>query len=235
MNKFQTDISKITFDHWKNKNAYYSKNSLSPSMQAGLKIIQGKGYLTGFHPENAYAIISRIENEIEKFDFINPDFGNLATIFDLIQAWGGKTGRQPYLYPDGRDNFGDWKSVYLESCELCIGKKPDEARQKLEDIPRVGMSFATKHIRFWGHYPILDTRLSLILTGAKNFTNYNEFLSMLTELSVIWDCDPTEAEKAIFAFSQNYFPNDTLVLKQANFDEDMDILIAKRIAQLFNS
>lgn len=55
---------------------------------------------------------------------------------------------------------------------------------------------------------------------------------MLNELATIWDCDPTEAEKAIFTFSQYYFPNVKLTLKQTNFDEDMDILIAKKIAQL---
>ena len=233
MNEFQIYISKINFDYWKNKNAYYSKTSLSPSMQASLKIIQGQGYLTSFYPKNAYEIISKIENEIEQFDFKNPDFKKLAIIFDLIQAWGGRQGRQPYIAAyKSRDKFEDWKLIYIESCKLCVGKMPEQALKKLVEIKGMGIPFATKHIRFWGKFPILDTRLSLILTGAKNFNDYNKFLSMLKELAATWNCDSTEAEKAIFAFSQHYFPNEKLTLKQMNFDEDMDILIAKKISKL---
>lgn len=234
MNKFQKNISKINFNYWKNKNVYYSKTSLSQSMQAGLKIIQGQGYLKNFYPKNAYEIISKIEIEIELFDLKNPDFKKLGMIFDLIQAWGGKTGRQPYISVyKSRDKFDDWKLIYIESCKLSV-EKPEQALKKLVEIKGVGISFATKHIRFWGKHPILDTRLGLILTGIKNFNDYSRFLSILRELAIAWNCDSTEAEKAIFAFSQHYFPNEELTLKLKNFDEDLDISIAKKISQLKN-
>ena len=96
----------------------------------------------------------------------------------------------------------------------------------------MGTSFATKHIKFWGKFPILDTRLNLILTGATRFMNYQEFVSILKNLAKLWNCNILEAERAIFAFSQHFFLNEKLSLKSTNLDKDIDFFIAKKISDI---
>ena len=107
---------------------------------------------------------------------------------------------------------------------------PEESLSALLKIKGIGKSFATKHMRFWGDLPILDTRISLILKGSDNWNNYKEFLSILDEFGNTWGCTIAEAERAIFAFSQAYFNNTDLYLKENNFTNKIDINIAQKLS-----
>ena len=233
MNAYQRELIKINFDYWRYRNTYYEDIPLNESMKAGLKIIKNNGFLISFNPKSAKEWTNRIEKEIALFDFNRPNYHKLAEIFDLIQGWGGKMGKTPYVRPaknPPRNNFEFWKLLYLSGCSFAQKKLPEESLTALLKINGIGKSFATKHMKFWGDLPILDTRISLILKGSDNWNNYKDFLSILDEFSSTWGCTIAEAERAIFAFSQAYFNNTDLYLKENNLTNKIDINIAQKLS-----
>jgi len=159
---------------------------------------------------------------ISSFNAINPDFSRLSRIFDLIQAWGGKMGKTPYVLKKGnsqssRDRFSSWRESYLNGVISIQNENPVEALKQWSLIKGLGSSFAPKHLRFWSNkYPVLDTRISLLLTGSKRLLRkpeyYDDFLQLISLLAERYVSDILETEKALFAFSQNYFKNDKLTL-----------------------
>lgn len=99
-----------------------------------------------------------LESEIIKK--INSYSGDkeLEEIFHLIQIWGGSTGRGLYVQGDGFV----WKNILpkyreLVSCCLSITDVTEENIDKLyeavwdfnKNVLRLGVSFITKHTRYW--------------------------------------------------------------------------------------
>ena len=62
--------------------------------------------------------------------------------------------------------------------------------------------------------------------------HYNEFLELILPLADNYSCSILEAEKALFAFSQNYFVNDRLAFKSDHFQETINYDIAKFLTVL---
>lgn len=222
MNRYVEILSDLNFAHWNSKNTYFSDSEINASMQAALTLIQGKGYLLDFNPKSAVDYSIQISKEISAFNSTNPDFSKLARIFDLIQAWGGRTGRTPYVIKKGnsqssRDLFSSWRESYLNGVISIQNENPVEALKHWSLISGLGSSFAPKHLRFWSNkYPVLDTRISLLLTGSKRLLRkpeyYDDFLKLISQLGERYGSNILETEKALFAFSQNYFKNDKLTL-----------------------
>ena len=217
-------LSRLNFDHWNKENTYFSDAKINSSMQAALNLIKRKGYLSEFNPKSALDYSVEIANEIATFETNNPDLSKLSRIFDLIQAWGGRTGRTPYVNKNGksqssRDVFSVWGENYLNGVISVYEDNPVAALRYWAHIDGLGPSFAPKHLRFWSEkYPVLDTRISLLLCGSKRLLRkpeyYDDFLILLSQLSERFGSNILETEKAIFAFSQHYFKNDRLVLLQ---------------------
>ena len=239
MNSYVEALSDLNFGYWNSKNPYFSEAEINTSMKAALTLIQGKGYLLDFYPQSAADYSIAISNEISSFDEINPDFTRLARIFDLIQAWGGKMGKTPYVLKKGksqssRDLFSSWGDSYLKGVISIQNENPVEALKNWALINGLGSSFAPKHLRFWSNkYPVLDTRISLLLTGSKRLLRkpeyYDDFLQLISQLAERYGSDILETEKALFAFSQNYFKNDKLVLlkeQPAGVDSEIALAIA---------
>jgi len=237
MNRYVETLSDLNFAHWNSKNTYFSDAEINASMKAALTLIQGKGYLLDFFPKSAKDYSIEISNEISSFDTINPDFSRLSRIFDLIQAWGGKMGKTPYVFKKGnsqssRDHFSSWRESYLKGVISIQNENPVEALKYWALINGLGSSFAPKHLRFWSNkYPVLDTRISLLLTGSKGLLRkpeyYDDFLQLISQLAERYGSDILETEKALFAFSQNYFRNDKLVLlKEQTAGVDSEIALA---------
>jgi len=222
MNRYVEALSDLNFAYWNSKNTYFSDAEINASMKAALTLIQGKGYLLDFYPKSAADYSTEISNEISSFNAINPDFSRLSRIFDLIQAWGGKMGKTPYVLKKGnsqssRDRFSSWRESYLNGVISIQNENPVEALKHWTLINGLGSSFAPKHLRFWSNtYPVLDTRISLLLTGSKRLLRkpeyYDEFLQLISQLAERYGSNILETEKALFAFSQNYFKNDKLTL-----------------------
>ena len=98
------------------------------------------------------------------------------------------------------------------------------------------MGFASKHLFFWSgeKHPILDTRMSLILTGKKLNNSLDQYVNannLMSKLSAHFHVCNVETEKAVFAFSINFFPNSELKLNNNPIDLT-DIEIAKSISEI---
>jgi hypothetical protein len=244
MNKYINLLINLNYEHWKNKNPYYSAAGLNKSMKSALTLIQNKGYLNNFNPNSASDYPLRIEAEIAKFNLSNPDFEKLSFIFDLIQTWGGQTGRTPYVIKrtntlSSRQRYAEWRHTYLGGVKFALNNQPVEALKEWKKINGIGASFAPKHLKFWTNkFPILDTRMSILLCGSKRLLaapdSYNEFIHLITYLANIYKANMIETEKALFAFSQNYFTNEALVIRDKEIIDLTDFIIAEKISKLNN-
>jgi hypothetical protein len=235
-------LSKIDLTYWHAHNPYYSEQGLNKSMKRSLTLLKSRGFLRGFYPQKASDISEKIRSEIDLFNVSAPNYERLAFVFDLIQAWGGQTGRSPYIKRRGRsqssrDRFPEWKSDYLLGVEAAKTDSPVEALRFWRKIEGVGASFAPKHLMFWSNkYPILDTRISILMCGSsqllKSPETYGTFLTLITTLSESFDASLLEVERGLFAFSQNYFYNGRLEFHESARLTDIDLLIAEQLVSL---
>lgn len=84
--------------------------------------------------------------------------GDTERIFHLIQAWGGSSGRGIYLFGDGFC-WNDLRPKYEALVDICIKTKDTEnesinilaqtVKDIEKDVKHFGVSFITKHVRFW--------------------------------------------------------------------------------------
>lgn len=162
-------LSDLDFDFWKDRNPYFSDSDLNSSMKGALTLIQNRNFLRDFNPRIAADIVDAIETRTKAFDIESADYKELAYIFDLIQAWGARMGRVPYVREkERRFRYDDWKEDYYDGVKNARNDKPVQAINKWLKIDGIGKSFASKHLRFWTKkYPVLDTRISLLLCGSK--------------------------------------------------------------------
>jgi hypothetical protein len=232
-------ISSISFEYWANKNPYFSSSSLNKSMKASITLLKKRDYLRHFNPKSALEVTQEIKSSINGYNFSNPNFDQLSYIFDLIQAWGGQTGRSPYIQKKGaelssRENFENWKFIYNEGAEASKADDPLPALKLFNKINGLGRSFAPKHLMFWSNiFPILDSRISLLICGSnyllRSIDAYNEYIEILRILSTKFNSDLITTEKALFAFSQHYYPNNTVIIKKDIKSSDIDYIIAKKL------
>ena len=122
----------------------------------------------------------------------------MERIFHMIQIWGGKTGRNFYVKKTN-GNFSQIKEIYKELINVCINISgltekdcKDLAKAAIEyKIPNIGVSFITKHIRFWTYrklgenaYPIFDSIMAKNYYGKK--TSFKETKASFKNLPGYW-------------------------------------------------
>ena len=231
-------LKDIDFRFWLKSNDYYSPEILSTNVSTGIKHAKKAGLINELveeiqsNAELINLIKQRINLKNSPSDYNDEE---LLIIFDLIQAWGGPTGRNPYVFQNApRINKSDlFATTYRQTIEMLFKLKDindydkDVApiKRKLEELPQVSESFSTKHLSFWSrfleHCPqlvIYDTRMRDIIKAANKHTEnskikYNDFRSALLQEAEQLELSINDIERAIFAFSSNYFKNDTFVLK----------------------
>ena len=229
----------IDFEFWLKSNDYYSEEKFSTNVNVGYKHAEKAGLINEFRKKikTNRDLINLIK---ERINLVNsPDQysdNDLLIIFDLIQAWGGPTGRNPYIFNDApRINKQDlFASIYRSAIEMLykINEESDydinvlPIKKKIEELPQISESFSTKHLSFWSQFlkdcsnlVIYDTRMREIIKAAnkdKNFKNikYKDFVNALKQAEQALGLDRIEIERAIFAFSSNYFQNDKFLLRQ---------------------
>lgn len=229
----------IDFGFWLKSNDYYSEEKFSTNVNVGYKHAEKAGLINEFRKKikTNRDLINLIK---ERINLVNsPDQysdNDLLIIFDLIQAWGGPTGRNPYIFNDApRINKQDlFASIYRSAIEMLykINEESDydinvlPIKKKIEELPQISESFSTKHLSFWSQFlkdcpnlVIYDTRMREIIKAAnkdKNFKNikYKDFINALKQAEQALGLDRIEIERAIFAFSSNYFQNDKFLLRQ---------------------
>jgi hypothetical protein len=95
---------------------------------------------------------------------------NIEEIFHLIQIWGGITGRGVYIF----NKLFDWNRIapfYQKLVDRCISTKElnKKSIEKLvitakefdESVKYIGVSFITKHMRFWMYYSLGNDALPI--------------------------------------------------------------------------
>ena len=93
----------IDFGFWLKSNDYYSEEKFSTNVNVGYKHAEKAGLINEFRKKikTNRDLINLIK---ERINLVNsPDQysdNDLLIIFDLIQAWGGPTGRNPYIFND---------------------------------------------------------------------------------------------------------------------------------------
>lgn len=111
----------------------------------------------------------------------------LRKIFVYIQLWGGNTSRGFFLRNGGfKTNFNE--KVYLKSIELINENDFSEALKELLKLEQMGISFATKHLFFWGNglFPIYDNIIAMMVFGRKpqnSLLHYSEYVNALKTMS----------------------------------------------------
>jgi hypothetical protein len=167
----------------------------------------------------------------------------MLRVFDLINGWGGKMGKATYVRPRGnttRDSSDAWLNHYVNGVKKSI-KGDKKGLIDFKSIPNVGDSFGTKHLYFWSSYggnqpiPIYDARIkTLLYLSIDEAPAFEEYIEDMTNFSTLKNITINQLEKALFAFSSNYFPNETLIIKNEIIDTT-DYDEAKRLEILFNS
>lgn len=231
----------LNFNFWASKNIVYGSAPLNPSVRAMQTIQHKQNILMEFQPVSFLDIVNEISSSIEivKLDFDKATIKSFTYIFDLIHLWGGKTGRGPYVFKnnDGyttREKFETiYGKIYRETIRNALNQDREFIDTNFTSIPRVGISFATKHLRFWCNYPVHDLRLNLLLFGTSKMQSYEHYISKMKNFAKKNGISVLEVEKALFAFSNNYFPNGKLKIKNSFlFNEDIDI--AKTLSRKFD-
>ena len=109
--------------------------------------------------------LNDLEQHIFKLvrDYSETDSDNetLLMVFHLIQIWGGYSGNHIYLDNETGFNWDEIKEPYKELVHSCISITEDVTDEKAregvfnaickfnEEISNIGISFITKHTRFW--------------------------------------------------------------------------------------
>ena len=204
------------------------------------------------------ALVSDIEERIRNCSVNNSSSEELLSIFDLIQGWGGRNGRSPYVKGKSGtfkqrmsdpENFCQEYRTLIQKLLSCANKSSyEEAESRsLEKYKLDGMTinFTSKHYNFWSKYKncrlifyIFDSRMKnickVLLNDKVSYFGYLNHLKFVEEKQRL---EEGEAEKGLFAFSDYFFKNDIdkIVLKtdteiEPTDEKYKDFLIAKNIA-----
>lgn len=169
-------------------------------------------------------------------------------IFDIVQGWGGITGRIPYTKNSSyfknqprlanlsaRNSPDKWLSVYKAAVSLIKNGEFMKALITFESINGLGISFASKHLWFWANYfkskgllkdrsvHVYDTRIARMLYGRKADTqDYNHVSELYDDIIKTYDLidmSHSDIEQALFAFSNTFYDNN---LKHFHSDYNED-------------
>lgn len=248
---------RLNYAYWVEQNDYFSNKPLLDTIRVGLNHANNRGFIAErlgidfmkYFPTNEQLvnfIAEKIKNASQSdLDLIDDD--EVLLIFDLIQGWGGKMGRMPYVRPENNPSRYAEKnlfaSTYKEFISLINKQVATDQENHYKDILTtmkslngVGESFATKHIFFWSKYglrknslPIFDTRMKRLLEVFQEQGSYMDFLRFLDLIATEKGMQQYEVERALFAFSQNYFQNERLIFKEEN--EIKEKIIDRDIAE----
>ena len=232
--QMRDEIFDINFTHWLGKNTYYGSGPLNSSMRTAQTKMKND-FQIEYNFERCDDLIEEIENVISSYR-TTLDEKLAIKAFDLIQLWGGGMGVKGFYYSGTRQHLNSWLPHYQDFInKIEVDTRNSEVLQlaltSLLKIKGIGMSFGTKHLRFWARLPIFDDRISLLLYSkkCKKVSDYAKFIQDIYLLSKASSLDILDVEKSLFAFSQNYFMNDKLTLLNDK-PEGIDSEVAMKIA-----
>lgn len=150
-------------------------------------------------PENYPKAVQRMEDRIAgliKEYLNNPTDNNLILIFHHIQFWGGSSGRNIYNKNGGFEKNFDIKTykkiiektIHLSQDNLC--NELNEITKLFISIPQLGISFSTKHLRFWSlnanknkiELPIMDSVIANELLKNRKYLAWKYYCSYVKQM-----------------------------------------------------
>ena len=251
-------LPQINTQFWLDKNEYYSDQYLSTQIKTGLSHAKKAGLIEPYIAsiKSNAELVELILRRIRLFQASENREEDGLIIFDLIQSWGGATGRSPYVRPKNcppRPNDKNFGPTYLSAIDSLITMSSrgvtiegiEEANRLICNLPYVSESFSTKHLQFWSigldmspRLAIYDSRMILLINGANkakksNRYSYLRFLDALQTHAEQVNQSPEIIERALFAFSKNFFPNESLVIND-NVASNTDHQIAQQLERWWN-
>lgn len=161
---------------------------------------------------NMTRLENRIINLINNYNN-NPD-EYLLEIFHLIQIWGGRTGRNVYVMNGGIAHNLNMQA-YRNLVDVCINQ--DSTNEEIYDASytfyintnQIGISFITKHVRFWNMrargnnaLPIYDTIMAInIMNTQPRFNNLLHYWNCMIVKALEEGINILALERQLF----NYF------------------------------
>lgn len=161
--------------------------------------------------------LQNIENHIKTLILQyskNPKDETLIQVFHYIHFWGGITGRGIYVKNGGFcNNFNI--NTYRTIVEKIIDLKQDTLHRGIEEIVilfksinQLGVSFSTKHLKFWSlnankeniDLPVLDSILTIRLLYKCNptWTDYYPYVIQMQEEANNRKVSVTALERALY-------------------------------------
>jgi len=168
-------------------------------------------------PENYPKAVQRMEDRIAgliKEYLNNPTDNNLILIFHHIQFWGGSSGRNIYNKNGGFEKNFDIKTykkiiektILLSQENLC--NELNEIAKLFISIPQLGISFSTKHLRFWSlnanknkiELPIMDSLIAKKMFEPKYvyWKDYCQYVKKMQEEANKRKVTLTNLERLLF-------------------------------------
>jgi len=239
----------INYQYWSQQNPFYQNQPIFETIRTSLTHYASTPGLINDVIERidtltCLELVNLIQSEIE--DIVNNDLiendVRILRVFDLIHGWGGKTGRTPYVpYANPiRNRPEEWIHNYKMGIRLSIQGNP-EGLNHFRDIDDIGTSFGSKHLSFWSRFggnnvsiPIYDARIQTLLYYNQNgIPTYTDYINDMVQFADNIGITINELEMALFAFSSNYFPNNTLNMRN-NIEDHTDENEAMNLNNLFN-
>jgi hypothetical protein len=234
-------IPNINYQFWMDQNPFYGNIPIPATMRTGLVHYASRPGLIDdiilkidklLCAELVREIQNGIENVVNNNLIDNEDL--VLRIFDLIQGWGGRMCKGPYVpfLNPRRNQINEWFHIYQSAIKLAIKGDINCLREFIR-IPKIGESFGTKHMHFWSKFgtgqplPIYDIRIkTLLYFEGRSTHNYQTYISHIDEEANVNNLTMEEIERALFAFSTNYFPNNKLLIR-ANYLFEVDLEVAQ--------
>jgi hypothetical protein len=214
---------------------------------------RAKQTMNGFI-KKGFEYANEIFYELNKDDLIKFNQDKIDTlflgIFDIVQGWGGIMGKTPYNSRSsygggvpGRHTPNKWLKIYKEAVSLIKNGDFRRALLSLDNsskntgIKGLRISFASKHLWFWGNYfkskgllkdksvHVYDTRIARMLYGrepeSQDYDHVSELYDNIIKTNDLNDMSHSDIEQALFAFSNTFYDND---LKHFHSDYNEDPL-----------
>lgn len=227
----QLKIPRIDYEYWASNHSFYSETPFEKgnTVKIGLGHAEKGGLIKAKDYNNAESLLSAIKNKVLQSNLDDISVEEILIIFDLIQGWGGKMCKQPYVAVKKRmplriskpEEFArNYLKVIRGLTEVASSEKFEFASieslvRSLDKLDRVTLNFGSKHFFFWSMFRnqkkilyIYDTRMKAILkTLAGRQVSYFSYLEFLERIEDIEQLEQGIAERGLFAFSNNFFSN----------------------------
>ena len=194
------------------------EGGFSRGVKAMVSLLVRHGFVSGDFFEGFFNDDDIEKEAIRQIKAYHPG-NDPESIFHLIQAWGGNSGRGIYLHGNGF-NWNDLRPKYETLINACLDTSEinDESIDELvaavrsydKTVDHLGVSFITKHVRFWlfrtlgdNALPIFDSVMAneVMRLNAVNAKHLAEYWKVMAAKAKQLGIGLVPLERQIFQYS----------------------------------